>query len=181
VAAEADFTFRGTEHDNTLRRMHEAIPGFDDSDPMALVAGVIWLDREAGKDSDDNIVVLQPGIAMWLVTMVSYPDPDVAQIAREMAQAAGRDEDPSPELLARADAAFTQPFRVTFTVPAEALARYTGDAGEPLTEKPTFPVVEGLTRTIRVMSDEEAIADNSGGIYTATAAGERIYVQERPY
>jgi hypothetical protein len=144
MASTDDFTFTGGDHDKRLRAMHDALPGFDDSDPVSVVAGVLFLDQAAGKSEHLHHVLIQPALVPWLLQMVRVDDAKIHELI-----AAADVEDVTDEQLEVLEAQLTpltvaQPFEVTFT----------SDDPEMLAWYPE--IVRGKTIKLQVMSEEQA-------------------------
>lgn len=177
MASDADLTFRGTKHDDTIRRLYEALPDFEDADVVQIIAAMVWLDQQAGQDKPDNVIVMAPGYALWLPPFITFVDPEASDVMRQIAEVGTAGGELDSALIERGDVIFARPQPVKFAIP-----EYT--RGHPEYEgidAYVFPaVISDQVRTIRVLTEAE-MEEGRPAIFTTTAAGERIYVQDRSY
>jgi hypothetical protein len=146
VASTKDFTYSGIgdKRDQRLDAMRKALPNFDDSDPVSVVAGVLFLDQAAGKAERLHHVLIQPALLPWLLMMVRIDDAKI----RELMAAA--DVDLTDEQIEALDAQLTpltvdQPFEVTFA------------STDPEIPTEAYPeIVRGKTIKLQVMTLEQA-------------------------
>lgn len=138
MATDQDFTFRGTKNDARLKAMHDALPWFDEL-AHSNVAGLIFLDKEAGVYSEDNSIVMAAGYAMWFILEVEVCDPEIRDLMSRCEST--DDEDEAERLAQQVDALMTtRKFEISFT--------------HPEMEYPDF--IAGKTIRMRVMTEEEA-------------------------
>ena len=103
MASTDDFTFSGGEQDKRLRAMYDALPDFEDSDAISVVAGVLFLDQAAGKAERLHHVLIQPALAPWLLQLVRIDDAKIRELV-----AAADAEDVTDEQLDALDAQLTR-------------------------------------------------------------------------
>ncbi len=157
MATYDDLTF-GHGRDELLEQLHEVMVDFDNSDPVYLVAAMLWLDEQSGLRQDGDYVLMTPALAGWLLMAVTPTNPAIAQ-----AMAVEGEDDETDETLVRLTSA--QPFEAEFTSPhgEEYTARY------PET-------IRGKKVLLRVMNEAEAA--KLSFIYTVRADGTFIYLND---
>lgn len=153
MASDRDLTHgrQGEKHDELLERVDGLLPPWltDDSTPMGVIAKVIWLDQQAGKDSPDNVIWAAAGYAVWILMCVEIADPEVKRL---MESSDPEDEEELEKITT---------FKVRFAYPENS---------------ETFPYpdwMNGQERTLRVWGEEEAERDLPA-VFTATPDGKQI-------
>lgn len=74
-----DFTW-GHGIDDKLKELEAAIPGgLMEDDPVSLVAAAIMLDQLFGLHQEDDYVLVQPALIMWLMMMVTPVNPEIVK------------------------------------------------------------------------------------------------------
>ena len=152
MASDRDLTYgrQGDKHDKLLEQVRALLPEWltDDMTPMGIVAKVIWLDQQVGKDRPDNVIWMSVGYGLALA-VVELVDPELKRLMES--------EDPADA--DKLDGITT--FKVKFTYPGD-------DKNFPY---PSW--MSGQERTFQFYGPERADEDLPA-VFTVTPDGKRI-------
>ena len=129
VATDRDLIYSG-KRDELLIEMSKTLMNLDDTMPIDVVAGLLFLDQKAGIHADNDYILMCPGYAVWFLQMVEIVDQKVRSLLLNQ-------DDPAPD-----ETVLTvEPFAVSFSM-----------------EGAEYPdIIRGKTMHVRVMTEEEAV------------------------
>ena len=145
MATDRDLTCRGTAQDLRLKDLFNVLPTFTETDPLEIIAGLLFLDTQASLYSEENVLLVCLGYAHWLLQITEVHDIEVLALLTKVPA--------TTDLLLLT----TRPFKVSFTLP----------------EFEYPEILKGKTMSMRLMTMEE-VKELQVDVCTLTPTGDRI-------
>lgn len=135
--------------------LRRAVPGFERGDFISVITALIWLDQQAGRDSDANMIVISEELSLWLPFWTVITSPEVNALLNAPGYTDDQELDATRQ--DRLHDLLMRPIEVVFIDPR---GQY------------VYPVINGLRRIVAV----DQRLGRGPHAYTATLLGEPIQV-----
>lgn len=138
--------------------LYRAVPGFERGDFISVVTSLIWLDRQAGVDSPDNMIIVTEELSLFMPFWVTFTDPEINFLLCLPAYSGNESIDRAVQ--DRLHQLLMRPVEVVFVDPR----------GEC-----TYPLINGHRRIIATTPSITGIGKGPHA-YTAKPSGERVKI-----